>query len=395
MGFGQNAGNPVGKPVLSQGRPEGGSIHGRGVLTGKPVVGLAEEVVAHFGPRDQVEAGGVGPEAEDFVDVDVAGDVLPLGDVVVPVRQPLRPVDADQFDVKPVGHGGLDVRLGECGDVLVEIRGTRRADAEGVDLGPGEAVAVVELDRRERGAQLHELGRWFVKFAAFVAGADDEDAEVAPRGRFDGRPGEVVDPVPMQIHVIVRVGFNRGGDHAGGRVGGEADPPAAALFFQVVGDFDAAVRPFEDLIVVDAVEGEEVHVIELEFGQRIVEGFEKIFWIGGGGDFGLDDESVAGDGREDLAELDFAGAVAAGGFDVIDAEFEGAANGGFEVALVVGRDLVERGVFPGMLVAHAAAGEDRHGEAGAAESAAGDEVAHGVRSRGAAVIDRRYSGVRG
>ena len=64
------------------------------------------------------------------------------------------------------------------------------------------------------------------------------------------------------------------------------------------------------------------------------------FAVGLGADFGLDDDLVAGQRREDAAQLHLRRAVAARGLDVVDAQFEGAVDGGFEVRLVLGRDLI-------------------------------------------------------
>jgi len=71
--------------------------------------------------------------------------------------------------------------------------------------------------------------------------------------------------------------------------------------------------------------------------------------------------------------LHLGGAVAAGGLEVIDAEIEGAADGGLEVGLIIGGDGGGGFVAPLVLEAHAATGEDGHLEVGAAEAA----VVHG------------------
>ncbi len=91
-----------------------------------------------------------------------------------------------------------------------------------------------------------------------------------------------------------------------------------------------------------------------------IEGGQKFFGGVFDDNFGLDDELVAGQLGQDLAELEFGGTIGAGGFDVINAELEGAANGGFEVVLIVGGDLAEVEVLPALLIAHAATGEDGH-----------------------------------
>ncbi|MFM2432643.1 MAG: hypothetical protein RLZZ511_3857 [Cyanobacteriota bacterium] len=58
--------------------------------------------------------------------------------------------------------------------------------------------------------------------------------------------------------------------------------------------------------------------------------------------------------------MHFGGAVGAGGFDVVDAEFKGTVDGGFEVTLVFGGNVGEGHVLPFVLITHAATGEDGH-----------------------------------
>ena len=72
--------------------------------------------------------------------------------------------------------------------------------------------------------------------------------------------------------------------------------------------------------------------------------------------------------RENAAQLHFRRAVAAGGFDVVDAQFERAVDGGLEVRLVLRRDFFRLHILPFELVAHAAAGKDGHRQFGAAKA---------------------------
>src|SRR2546428_9610694 len=85
-------------------------------------------------------------------------------------------------------------------------------------------------------------------------------------------------------------------------------------------------------------------------------------------DLGLDDDLLARKRRQNAAELHFRGAVAARGFDVVDAELDRAADGGFEVFLVFLRNLPWIDVLPSELVTHSAAGKDGHLQFGAAEA---------------------------
>lgn len=83
---------------------------------------------------------------------------------------------------------------------------------------------------------------------------------------------------------------------------------------------------------------------------------------------------IARDVRQDQAELSFGGPVHARGFDVVDAEFEGVADGFPEVLLIGGGDVFFGDVLPFVDVAHSAAGEDGHGDFGAAKAS----VDHGA-----------------
>ena len=246
-----------------------------------------------------------------------------------------------------------------------------------------QAEEHVEHERMQRGAEGFEFGGRVVELSAFVCGGNDEDAHVAAGGFLDGRPVFLEDPVPVEVDVVESaVFFVADGveDEGRGGVGGEADVAGEAALLDFSSGFEAGTPPavfadgvFEGLGVVDSVEGEKVNVGKFEAGEGIFEIFGEGCGVLVGGDFGLDDEFFARQGGEDDAELAFGAAVAAGGFDVVDAKFEGAADGGFEVGLVVGRDFGEGGVLPLVLVAHAAAGEDGHLKIGAAEAA----VEHG------------------
>ena len=76
------------------------------------------------------------------------------------------------------------------------------------------------------------------------------------------------------------------------------------------------------------------------------------------GDFGLHDHLVARQLGQQRAQLHFGGAVAAGGFNVIDAQFQGPMNTRLQVFLVCARDVLGRHILPFVLIAHAATGDD-------------------------------------
>ncbi len=159
-------------------------------------------------------------------------------------------------------------------DVFVEIRRPRRAATQRVHFRPREAVKVVEHHRRQRRAQVDQLLRRLVKFAALVVRADDEHAHVALARRHDGRPVEVVDEIPVEVDVIEFVRGDGVQDDVRGRVGGKADEPDAAFALEFARGGEAAVlsqREIEQLPVVDAVQREQINVVELQILHRFVE----------------------------------------------------------------------------------------------------------------------------
>lgn len=87
----KEGGNFVAEGAALQGGTEAGFIHGAGVFAREPMVALAEEVVSHFAPLDQIERMGIGPEAEDFQDVDLAGNIEVFGQALKPGTAPVGP----------------------------------------------------------------------------------------------------------------------------------------------------------------------------------------------------------------------------------------------------------------------------------------------------------------
>ena len=148
VGFAEDGGDAGGEGGFLEDGEELGVFDVGGVGAGEPVVGLAEEVVAHFGPVGEVEGFGVGPEAEDFGDVDLAGDIHVVGNAVVPVVAPVL-AEGLAHGVAEAGFDGGDggggvVVVVEGADVFVKVGGTGGAAGKGVDFGAVEAVEVVE-----------------------------------------------------------------------------------------------------------------------------------------------------------------------------------------------------------------------------------------------------------
>jgi len=82
----------------------------------------------------------------------------------------------------------------------------------------------------------------------------------------------------------------------------------------------------------------------------------------------LDNHPLAWQARQNFAKLDLRGAIAARGFNVVDAQFERAMDRRLEIGLAFGGDAAGILVFPLMLIAHPPAGDDRHREFGATKT---------------------------
>src|SRR5207245_10204745 len=114
-----------------------------------------------------------------------------------------------------------------------------------------------------------------VQFSALVIRADDENAHVAPVRRGDGGPVQVVDEIPVNVQVIEFTAVHHLEDDVRGRVRGETDVADETIQLQPARGGQTAVllqRPFQELPVIDAVQGEQVHVCESQILQGLLEG---------------------------------------------------------------------------------------------------------------------------
>ena len=176
----------------------------------------------------------------------------------------------------------------------------------------------------------------------------------------------------MQVDVVEAAGFDGPDNHVGRAVGRKPDVADPSLIAKLFCDVEApagADRLFEQLVGVDAVEAEQIDVIEAEVAHRLVEGLAELGGIGRRNDLRLDDDLVPWQLRKDPAELHLGSSVAAGRFDVVDPQFEGPADGRLEIGLVGSRNVFRRHVLPVVLVTHPTTGQDRHGQLSAAKAA--------------------------
>ena len=98
------------------------------------------------------------------------------------------------------------------------------------------------------------------------------------RAASDGRPVEIVDEIPVDIDVIKFVGGDRVEDDVRRGVGGKAEEADAAFLLQFAGGGHAAVfpdGPIQQLAVVDAVQREQINVVQLADNSSISRSLQK------------------------------------------------------------------------------------------------------------------------
>ena len=143
--------------------------------------------------------------------------------------------------------------------MFIEIGRFGRAATERVHLGTGQAIKVIKLHRREGSAEVHKLLRRVIQFSTFVIRTDDKDTHVEFARRFHRHPIQIINELPMQIHIVKLVTIDRVEDDVRRGVGGETQEPNPPLSLQFPGRLDTSVFPqrkIEQLPIVDPMERE-------------------------------------------------------------------------------------------------------------------------------------------
>lgn len=244
-------------------------------------------------------------------------------------------------------EGDVGERAGDVGEVL----------AEGGDVvddllfAISFEIGVAELARGEDGVDGDVAGE-----GAFVEGAAGEDADVVGgAGGEEVLEGGGVEDIEDDLDGIDEAGFEEGEGGVGlVIVDGDAEVFDLARGFE---GFDAAApvvggKPFRvpdvKLLEVDLFDTEVTKAF-VGGGQDVIEG-EDVgdgdAGLGGpdavfGGDFGADPDAVAGEVADDLADEFFrvSFVIGEGGIDEIQAEIEGAAEGGEGLGIVAAEPL--------------------------------------------------------
>ena len=167
----------------------------------------------------------------------------------------------------------------------------------------------------------------------------------------------------MQVHVFESVAFDRLPDNMRRRVRRKTDVPYPALVDEFVNRLHAAAlaqRPVKELGIVDAVQRQQVNVVELQVAHRFVEGVEELLLRGKRRNLGLDDYAIARQPWQHEAKLHLGRAVAARSLDVVNAQLERAVDDRLDVGLPLSRHLAGIDVIPLVLVTHPPTGKNRN-----------------------------------
>ena len=167
----------------------------------------------------------------------------------------------------------------------------------------------------------------------------------------------------MQIDVIKPPALHRFKNDVGRRMSRKADMSRAPLLLQIAGRRKASVlleRPSEQFTIVNSVQRKQINVVETQILHRSLKNLQKLPRVRLRRDFGLHDDFVARQFRQDRSELHLRSAVAARGFDVIYSQFQRPMNGGLQIGLIVCGNFAGSDILPFELVPHPPAGNDRH-----------------------------------
>ena len=187
----------------------------------------AQEAIT--GPGIAIQAPGLHKivQPEQHGQIDVPGGGVPIGKSLPPTVQPVGP-EGLHLGLMQTGLDGAHQSLSviqstDSLEMQVQIFRAGRTHAEGVNTGIAQTEQIVEDDGMERIGQLNQPLRRCVQMATFVCGADDEHAHVVAMRSGNRRLIVLTDEIPVQVHVIERIGLNRFNNHIGVPMGGKAD----------------------------------------------------------------------------------------------------------------------------------------------------------------------------
>jgi hypothetical protein len=262
-------------------------------------------------------------------------------------------------------------------EMQVKVGGAGGPHRKRMDLRARQAEQIIKDQRMKRRRQLGKLRGRLVQLPALVGGRNDENAHIAAGGFFNARPVFLKDVIPVEIDIIeaaVALVANAAEDLFGRGVRGKADVAREALFLERARRGKApsiaagAQSVGQGLLVVDSMERQQVDIRQTQPLQGFIEMAKENGGIFVRDDLGLDNQLFAWKRGKDQSQLPLGGTIAAGRFNMGDADVHGATDDRFEVHLFFRRNLGKRHILPLVLVAHAPAGKDRHGQTGASEA---------------------------
>ena len=145
-----------------------------------------------------------------------------------------------------------------------------------------------------------------------------------------------------------------------------ADAPGAAKLIRHLPAAAGAQGQLDAVRCVEAVERQQIDRVHAQQRERLLQLFAELGGIVVGTQLGLQHEGAARVARQRLAHLLLAGAVAARGLEVVDADRQRARDDRLDVRLAGRADA--RAAHPALLRAHAATREHRHVDVGSPET---------------------------
>ena len=152
-------------------------------------------------------------QPEQHLQVQLSGGFLPVGQALLPARQPVGAEGLQLGPLQPrLDRGqqlGGPIQRPHRLQVKRQIGRPGGPHADRVDGGEGEAEQIVEHDRMQGGAELGQpLGRT-MQMPPLIGGADYKYAHVVAGGGGQGRPIVLTDVIPVQIHIVEFVAGDR------------------------------------------------------------------------------------------------------------------------------------------------------------------------------------------
>src|SRR5262245_48097753 len=118
------------------------------------MIPLAEQVVTHLAPINQVERFGIRPEPQNFANIDLARHINILGNSLKPIAAPIGPKHPLHLRAKSLldrrNHPFRIFVVFEGSYMFIEVARASRSDAQRMNLWTNKAVEIIEIHWTQR-----------------------------------------------------------------------------------------------------------------------------------------------------------------------------------------------------------------------------------------------------